>query len=108
NYIIFRFKGGAADVQRRERRVRFIAEVMQRLGFEVDRRQDLLNAWARKLPREQTEELLAMLGRLMSCARQLDVVMHAETTVQACVDAFLGGRYEFFDFSAGELGAGMS
>lgn len=95
NSITFRFKGGAADVQRRERRVRFIAEVLEHHGFEVDRRQDLLNAWVKKLPQERVEDLLVVLGRLMGCARQLDVTMDTETRVAACVDAFLRGDYDF-------------
>jgi pyruvate,water dikinase len=97
NSIIFRFKGGAADVQRRERRTRFIADILQHYGFEVDRRQDLLNGWVKKLPHGQVEDLLAMLGRLMGCSRQLDVTMDAETRVAACVEAFLKGDYDFFD-----------
>jgi pyruvate, water dikinase len=107
NYIIFRFKGGAADIQRRERRVRFIAEVMHNFSFEVDRRQDLLNAWVKKVPRERIEQQLAMLGRLMACARQLDVVMHGEKTVQACIEAFMSDRFAFFDFESGGLPSGM-
>jgi pyruvate, water dikinase len=98
NYVIFRFKGGAADLQRRERRVRFIAEVLKDHGFDVDRRQDLLNAWAKKLPRAATEDVLAMLGRLMACARQLDVTMNSEATVASCVEAFRRADYAFFDF----------
>jgi pyruvate,water dikinase len=98
NYVVFRFKGGAADIQRRERRVRFIADVLRSHGFEIDRRGDLLNAWARKLPSEAVERHLELLGRLLGCARQLDMVMHAETTVSGCVEAFLAGRFEFFDF----------
>jgi pyruvate,water dikinase len=94
NSLSFRFKGGAADVHRRERRVRFIAEVLHRHGFEVDRRQDLLNAWVKKLPRERIEDLLVVLGRLMGCARQLDVTMDTETRVAACVEAFLRGDYD--------------
>ncbi|MGE5235573.1 MAG: PEP/pyruvate-binding domain-containing protein [Acidobacteriota bacterium] len=107
NYIIFRFKGGAADIQRRERRVRFIAEVLQRHGFEVDRRRDLLNAWVRKLPRPEIEAKLRMLGRMMGCARQLDVIMHAETTVQECIEAFLAERFEFFDFGTASSTLGI-
>ncbi|MGE5346143.1 MAG: PEP/pyruvate-binding domain-containing protein [Acidithiobacillales bacterium] len=98
NYIVFRFRGGAAELQRRERRVRFIADVLAHHGFEVDRRQDLLNAWVKKLPREAIESRLEMLGRLMACVRSLDVFMHADVTVGQCVDAFLAGRNDFFDF----------
>jgi pyruvate,water dikinase len=97
NSILFRFKGGAADIQRRERRTRFIADVLQHYGFEVDRRQDLLNGWVKRLPQAQVEDLLAMLGRLLGCSRQLDVTMDAETRVPACVGAFLKGDYGFFD-----------
>jgi pyruvate,water dikinase len=107
NYITFRFKGGAADIRRRERRVRFIAEVLRRHRFETDQRQDLLNAWVRKLPRRDVETRLEMLGRLMACARQLDVVMHAETTVGGCVDAFLADRFEFFDFEKADRDLGI-
>ena len=107
NHVIFRFKGGAADLQRRERRVRFLADVLRAHAFEVDRRQDLLNAWVKKLPRERIEALLAMLGSLMACARQLDVVMHGEMTVQACTDAFMAGRFGFFDFESGALPDGV-
>lgn len=101
NYIVFRFRGGAAELQRRERRVRFIADVLFHHDFEVDRRQDLLNAWVKKLPREAIETRLEMLGSLMGCVRQLDVFMHADVTVGQCVDAFLSGRSEFFDFEEG-------
>ena len=95
NSLSFRFKGGAADVHRRERRVRFIAEVLQHHGFQVDRRQDLLNAWVKTLPQAKIEDLLVVLGRLMGCARQLDVTMDTETRVAACVEAFLRGDYDF-------------
>jgi pyruvate,water dikinase len=98
NYIVFRFRGGAAELQRRERRVRFIADVLSHHGFDVDRRQDLLNAWVKKLPQEAIESRLEMLGSLMGCVRQLDVFMHADVTVGQCVDAFLAGRSDFFDF----------
>ncbi len=104
NYIVFRFKGGAAELQRRERRVRFIADVLSHYGFEVDRRRDLLNAWVKKLDRPAIETRLEVLGRLMGCVRQLDVLMHAETSVGQCVEAFLAGRFEFFDFEKGGPG----
>ncbi len=98
NYILFRFKGGAADIERRVRRARFVSEILAHFRFAVDQKEDLLHAWIKKLPRETTEELLAMVGRLIGCARQLDVVMDAEATLERCEEAFIGGNYEFFDF----------
>lgn len=44
-----------------------------------------------------------MVGRLIGCARQLDVVMDAEATLERCEDAFIKGRYEFFDFKGERL-----
>lgn len=98
NYITFRFKGGAADIQRRVRRTRFVADVLDSYRFQVDQREDLLNAWVRKLPAQEIEELLAMLGRLIGCARQLDVVMDSDKTTDECTAAFLRGDYAFFEF----------
>jgi len=98
NYILFRFKGGAADIERRVRRTRFVAEVLGHFRFGVDQKEDLLNAWVRELPRHETEELLVMVGRLIGCARQLDVVMDAEATLDQCLRAFVTGNFAFFDF----------
>jgi len=101
NYILFRFKGGAADIERRVRRTRFVADVLEHHGFLVDQKEDLLNAWVKKLPREETEGLLETIGRLIGCARQLDVVMEADTTTDECIAAFLRGDYGFFEFKGG-------
>jgi pyruvate, water dikinase len=98
NYILFRFKGGAADIERRVRRTRFVAEALLRHRFEVDQKEDLLNAWVKRLPREETEDRLALIGRLIGCARQLDVVMDGETTLDRCVQAFVEGDFAFFEF----------
>lgn len=101
NYILFRFKGGAADIERRVRRTRFVADVLAHYNFQVDQREDLLNAWVKKLPAGEVEELLVMVGRLIGCARQLDVVMDTDTTTDECISAFLRGDYGFFEFKGG-------
>ncbi len=98
NYILFRFKGGAADIGRRVRRTRFVGEILAHYHFVIDQKEDLLHGWVKKLPEKGTEDLLAMVGRLIGCARQLDVVMDAEATLERCERAFLNGEYEFFNF----------
>jgi pyruvate,water dikinase len=98
NYILFRFKGGAADIERRVRRTRFVGEILAHYRFAIDQKEDLLHAWVRKLPKADLENLLMMTGRLIGCARQLDVVMDAEATLENCEEAFINGAYEFFDF----------
>jgi len=100
NYILFRFKGGAADIERRTRRTRFVADVLSHYGFSVDQKEDLLNAWTKKLSSDETKELLKVVGRLIGCARQLDVVMDTDATLEQCIDAFLSGNYRFFEVKA--------
>ncbi len=98
NYILFRFKGGAADIERRARRARFVGDILAHYHFSIEQKEDLLNAWVKKLPEDSTKDLLAMVGRLIGCARQLDVVMDAEATLERCETAFINGEYEFFNF----------
>jgi pyruvate,water dikinase len=98
NYILFRFKGGAADIERRARRARFVGDILANYRFSIEQKEDLLNAWVKKLPESSTADLLTMVGRLIGCARQLDVVMDAEATLERCEAAFINGEYEFFDF----------
>jgi pyruvate, water dikinase len=98
NYVLFRFKGGAADIERRVRRTRFVGDILAHYHFVVDQKEDLLHAWVKKMPENITGDLLTMIGRLIGCARQLDVVMDNEATLERCEKAFINGEYEFFDF----------
>ena len=104
NYISFRFKGGAASVEKRTRRVRFIEEVLARQGFWVDQKADLVNARIKRLTRLQTEKKLVMLGRLMGCSRQLDVTMKSDAVIDRYVELFLQGDYSM-GYEASESGS---
>jgi pyruvate,water dikinase len=96
NFVNFRFRGGGAGHERRSLRARFLAEVLLRSGFGVDRRSDLVTAWLRRYPLERSEEGLSMLGALMACARQLDMLMRDEAAVRDFVERFLQGDYAAF------------
>jgi pyruvate,water dikinase len=93
NYISFRFKGGAASIEKRVRRVQFIAEVMKRHGFWVDQNADLLNARVKRLSQPDMKKKLAMIGALMGSVRQLDVTMRNEDMVKHYVELFMQGDY---------------
>ena len=93
NYISFRFKGGAASIEKRVRRVQFIAEVLKRHGFWVDQNADLLNARVKRLFQPEMEKKLSMIGTLLGSVRQLDVTMHNEDMVKHYVDLFMQGDY---------------
>jgi len=95
NYITFRFKGGAADEVRRGRRVRFLGAVLEKLDFEVEVTGDLVVGRLWKYPRELLEEKLDLLGRLMGCARQRDMLMADDAVVDWYTEAFLAGNYRF-------------
>ncbi len=93
NYVSFRFKGGAASLEKRTRRAQFIARVLESHGFWVDQIGDLVNARIKRLDPGEMEKRLVMLGRLMGCSRQLDVTMNSETRVDDYVAHFLAGDY---------------
>ena len=96
NYVNFRFRGGGAGAARRDLRARFLKEILLRQNFNVDRRGDLVTAWLRRYPRQTSEAKLTMLGTLMACARQLDMLLESQASVDHYVGRFLQGDYRAF------------
>jgi hypothetical protein len=95
NHIRFMFKGGAADDVRRARRARFIGAVLEKMAFEVVVQKDWVNARLLHQDRSCMEKNLDLIGRLMGCSRQRDMVMNDEAIVSWHVEAFMQGNYEF-------------
>jgi len=95
NYIAFRFAGGGSTAYRRSLRAQFVEQVLTRYGFVCDRRGDLVNAWLKKAPPEQTEYCLDILGRLLACTSQLDMYMASPEVMRWYVEQFLIGNYKF-------------
>ena len=96
NFVNFRFRGGGARADRRELRARVLAETLLRSRFAVDRRGDLVTAWFRRHPRSPCEEALALLGRLIACSRQLDMLIANKKIAHEYAERFLAGEYETF------------
>jgi pyruvate,water dikinase len=94
NYINFTFKGGAADDTRRSRRIRLIATVLDRLGFDMEIFGDVIRARFRRRPDSEMEERLDLVGRLMAYVRQMDMLMKDDNISQVLAERFLAGHYE--------------
>ncbi|UCF92550.1 MAG: phosphoenolpyruvate synthase [Desulfobacterales bacterium] len=94
NYINFEFKGGAADDLRRNRRARMIARVLSALGFQVKTVEDCVTARFAKRTRQETEDRLDQLGRLLIFTRQMDMLMSEERLVESLASCFLEGNYQ--------------
>lgn len=78
NYAGFRFKGGAADLPRRERRARLVGAVLEEYGFKVRQNQDSLSARAEGYESEEMLRMAEVLGYLTLHTRQLDMCMDNE------------------------------
>ena len=95
NYITFSFKGGAADETRKNRRVRSIGAILAAQEFQVEVNGDRLYARFLKYPQEIIEAKLEMVGRLLQFTRQMDMLMHSETSVEMVAKNFLAGNYHY-------------
>ena len=93
NYILFTFKGGAASLNRRLYRTKFIALVLEKLDFNVELNEDFVQASVYKYEQSVIEEKLDLLGRLMCFSRKLDMILNDEDTVNIYVNAFLNEDY---------------
>lgn len=93
NYISFEFKGGAADVIRRERRVRAIGIVLKEMGFNVTVQGERVHARFLKYDSNDIKERLVQLGRLLIVTRQMDMLMTTEAAVQTFATNFMARIY---------------
>jgi len=81
SYVSLTFYGGGAELERRRRRVRFLAKVLQRLEFRVELKEDSISGRIDGYDAATLEEKLELLGRLMMVSKQLDMSMVSEEAV---------------------------
>jgi pyruvate,water dikinase len=88
NHIYFRFVGGVTDLTRRSRRAQLLEKILSQYHFKVDVKGDLVVAKVLHLPREDMEQRLQALGRLIGFTRQLDIQLRSDEDVPEFVEAF--------------------
>jgi pyruvate,water dikinase len=88
NYAYFRFLGGVTDLQRRSRRARLLAELLEAHDFRVDVRGDLVVGRIKKLDTTRMVGKMKTLGHLVAFTRQLDVTMISDAEVENSKETF--------------------
>jgi hypothetical protein len=73
----------------------FLEACLSHYDFIVDRRGDLVNAWCKRAPADETESNLDILGRLIACSSQLDMYMSSHDAMKWYTEQFLAGNYSF-------------
>lgn len=89
NYVKFFFKGGGASLDRRLRRVRLIIEILKKMGFKVNVKEDLIDAILTKYKQSTIEDILVVLGKLTAYTKQLDMVMFNDAITDMYAEDFI-------------------
>ncbi len=74
-FIVFHFKGGAANLARRIKRVHFVADLLQSFDFSTDIVGDTLTARLEETDERTFLSALRVIGYLVMHTRQLDMIM---------------------------------
>jgi pyruvate,water dikinase len=106
NYISFQFKGGAASLERRERRARLVKQILDDLGFKAQARGDLVQGRLVKLSLLETEQALELTGLLVAFCRQLDLALASDAVMERVLNAFKTEDYSLKCLRPPEAAAG--
>ncbi len=82
NFVSFQFRGGAAEVTRRARRIQFVSGILKEFGFAIRVREDALTARVEALSTAAFMDRLKVLGYLIIHTRQLDMIMRIPEQVR--------------------------
>jgi pyruvate,water dikinase len=106
NYISFQFKGGAASIDRRERRARLVKKILDDLGFKAQTKGDLVQGRLVKFSLMETEQTLELAGLLIAFCRQLDLALASDAVMDRVLNAFKTEDYSLKCLRPQEAAAG--
>jgi pyruvate,water dikinase len=89
NYLTFHFHGGGSTPERRERRVRLIEAIIDRIDLHYQRHGDIIEARMAKYPAPEMLKRLTVMGKLTTYTKQLDMVLFSEGIVDWYIKDFL-------------------
>ncbi len=95
NHVTFRFTGGGGVEEGKLLRTRFLDSVLQKLGFKVDVRGELVDARLKEVEAETLSHILDMIGRLLGATRLMDMYLKDKNMADRAVEEFFQGRYDF-------------
>ncbi len=95
NYILFRFSGGGGSPSGRFLRARFLKKILERTGFLVDIKSDLIDAEFKNGSLPVIRETLDIMGRLLGATKLLDMYLKENSQLKTMTDDFMNGRYDF-------------
>ena len=101
NFVSFQFRGGAAEMTRRTRRIQFVSGILAEFEFSMEVREDALLARVEGLPTEELMDRLRVLGYLIIHTRQLDMIMRIPEQVRLHREKILREIRQFLDQTRG-------
>lgn len=95
NYISLQFSGGAGNYYGRSLRIQFMSNVLERLGFQVSIKGDLIDAFISRYDKASIMEKLDRMGRLLASCRLLDMTISNQEDIELYTNEFFNGNYDF-------------
>ena len=89
NYLTFHFHGGGSTPERRERRVRLIEAIIDRIDLQHHRKGDIIEARLAKYPAPEMLRRITVMGKLTTYTKQLDMVLFSEGIVDWYIKEFV-------------------
>lgn len=95
NYILLRFAGGGGNTLGKDLRLGFIAKVLTRINFSCEMTGDLLDGRLMCYGRQDTDDRLNQVGRLLGVVRLMDMMLTDEQAIDPMVEDFFKGKCNF-------------